>query len=911
MLMRTAFTSALATLVLALLATAPCQADGVQVILRGSRIKRVVAGNTTLDAPQLAAGVSSGAVQFKAVNFDIGAADDRDLATYFARNNVAPEWDMDLGVWTDQGDGYDFFLFEVGGNNSITVQPRFIDGSLGQPATISGWTGTGYSVQTGSNAGQEVFGLAFAADQLKRADGGPLPVGVTIAGLRISSGGIDGAALLAHRPDPTAGVDGDGSVHVAGVRRVGQLVELQFSGPWASETDNNPNPFLDYRLSVGFTGPDGTTIEVPGFFDADGEGGEWGTRWAARFRPPYEGTWVARAKFRAGNDIAILPQQSGTPGLLEGVVTVLEVAPIDPTAPGFLRYGTLRYVDDHYMKFDHGPYFLEVGVNSPENLLAFRGFDGVAKMPASEGVLHSFAPHVADWREGDPLFVSQDHRVDSKGLIGALNYLSDVGLNSIFAMPMNLGGDGQDVHPFLGLAPTGFDRTHYDTGRLRQWHQVFEHAAQRGILIHLTLGETETDNEEWLDGGAFGVERKLFLRELIARFADSPALVWDLSEENDFSVSVLRAKADWIRDLDPYQHPVTFHNHLFDFDDYDEVLGEERFEQTALQFAPDWVDTHVEQWRKQSAVAGQPWVVAAVEHSPWQEGLTDQNHDDLRKRVLYDVLLSGGHLQWYAGWHDLPLGGDLSLEDFRTREEMWEDSAHALAFLRSFPFHEMSPKDALVSGGDSSYGGAQCFEKPGEVYLVYLPDAGGAPTLDLTGASGPFQLFWFDPREGEWIGKAKNLVGGGTVSLGPPPHSPGEDWLVAVTKRGSLSADTWALSASAGGTQTLTLALTTSDAGRRYQLLGSMSGDSPGFSLGSVVVPLNFDRYTRIVLESSGGPLFPNGSGVVPLSGRIDLQVVLPPGAFAPLIGTTLHHAVVLVDPYDFATSAVPLQILP
>lgn len=889
----------------------PASADSVQVALRGSRVERVAAGTTVLPAHQLRPGESTGAVEFAASGFAVGAADDRDLASYFARQSAGPVWEVDLGVWTDQGSGHDFFLFEVGGNDAIDVRPVFPDGSLGAKTGLSGWTGTGYHVLSGPNQGQEVFGLAFAADQLLLPDGKPLPPGISLKGLRFVSNGIDAAAFLAHRPDPSAGVDGDGSIEVHGARRVGQLVELRMQGPWLGETDLDPHPFLDHRLRVRMTHSSGTTLFVPGFFAADGAGGEWGTVWKARFRPSLAGKWVARVEFREGTDVAIDLSDPGTPGPLEGTKAVFQVEPRDPEAPGFLRWGILRHRGGHYFRFDDGPALLEVGVNSPENFLAYKGFDGVTKMPGSEGVLHTYAPHVGDWRPGDPLFASSEHGVDSRGIVGALNYLSEAGLNSIFAMPMNLGGDGQDVHPFLGPAPTDFDRTHYDTSRLAQWHQVFEHAARRGILVHLTLAETEPENEQWLDGGAFGPQRRLFLRELVARFADHPALVWDLSEETDFPVPMLRAMADWIRELDPYDHPVTFHNHFHDFSDYDQVLGEERFTTTAFQYAPDKAGTFIEKYRDLSAQSGHRWVVNAVEHSPWDEGLTDDNHDELRKRILYDGLLSGGGLQWYAGWHDLPLGGDLSLEDFRTRSAMWEDVRHATEMLRQFPFVRMEPADDLVSGEAPVHDGAECFALAGETYLVYLPDASGAAQLDLTGESGVFERRWFDPRAGVWTGAAEPVGAGGWKALGPPPHSATEDWVCLLQRPSDLNADVWSLSVSSGGTQTLTLALDPSYAGRRYRLLGSASGTTPGFPLGSVSVPLVFDRYTRFTLDAAGGPILPDAIGLVPGSGRAKLHVVLPPGGMSELVGETLHHAVVLTDHLDLVTEAVPLQLLP
>ena len=80
---------------------------------------------------------------------------------------------------------------------------------------------------------------------------------------------------------------------------------VRFQGPAHSETDDDPNPFLDYRLLVRFTAPSGKTFSVAGFFDADGKGGARGSVWGARFTPCEPGTWSYRVSFRRGSRVAI------------------------------------------------------------------------------------------------------------------------------------------------------------------------------------------------------------------------------------------------------------------------------------------------------------------------------------------------------------------------------------------------------------------------------------------------------------------------------------------------------------------------------------------------------------------------------------------------------------------------------
>ena len=67
---------------------------------------------------------------------------------------------------------------------------------------------------------------------------------------------------------------------------------IDFKGPQSSETDNNPNPFLDYRLQVEFTSPGGKQYNVPGFFAGDGNGGGTGHVWRVRFSPDEAGEWM-------------------------------------------------------------------------------------------------------------------------------------------------------------------------------------------------------------------------------------------------------------------------------------------------------------------------------------------------------------------------------------------------------------------------------------------------------------------------------------------------------------------------------------------------------------------------------------------------------------------------------------------
>src|SRR4030095_11241712 len=110
--------------------------------------------------------------------------------------------------------------------------------------------------------------------------------------------------------------------------------------------------------------------------------------------------------------------------------------------------------------------------------------------------IHTYAPHVPDWKPGDPTW--KDGK--GKGLIGAINYLSAKGANSMSFIPYNGGGDGDNVWPFVDRD----DKFHYDVSKLDQWQIFFDHAQAKGLYLHFKLAETENDDGMGAPGGGAG-----------------------------------------------------------------------------------------------------------------------------------------------------------------------------------------------------------------------------------------------------------------------------------------------------------------------------------------------------------------------------------------------------------------------
>ncbi|MEL6329996.1 MAG: DUF5060 domain-containing protein [Planctomycetota bacterium] len=620
---------------------------------------------------------------------------------------------------------------------------------------------------------------------------------------------MGGMAAIAACVFVRASIAGD----VSGPLVAWQTLTIDYAGP-ASGESADPNPFLDARLQVIFRGPDGLELSVPGYFAGDGDGGASGDVWRVRFTPPAAGPWTATASIRTGSDVAIatLPDgspdpEAGTPFALSDAGDTFTVAPPDTGAPGFLAKGPLAYAGGFYLRFADGDYYLKGGVDSPENWLGYYGFDNTEsdnnRGPGTPDRLHRFPTHAADWNPGDPDWDSPDtpEPNDGRRIIGALNYLESVGANSIYFLPMNIGGDAQDTWPYVGpINGSGAgsnDNTRFDLSKLEQWELAFAHAQRRGIKLHFVLNEAEAPNKEELDDAELGTERRLFYREMIARFAHHNAMQWNISEEYNLNLNLgVERPIDWaafIQAQDPYDRPTTVHNAGGlngnpNTGPWGGFIGEDVFDLTSLQWARNttaWGGV-VERFREATAASGRP--IAIVVDEPGSITRDVPDFDAVRKRMLWDIYLSGSAgVEWFIN------DQDQSLEDFRDFDKVWRETTIARRFVEdNLPFWLMEPNDGLASGESGDEGGAEVFARidgaAGDIYAVYFPDASPTGSLDLTGSPVAFRASWFNPRSGAFEGSF-DATGGQSLDVPAPPSSPGEDWVLLLESGGCSAAD--------------------------------------------------------------------------------------------------------------------------
>ena len=598
---------------------------------------------------------------------------------------------------------------------------------------------------------------------------------------------------------------------ITGELRKWHKVTLTFTGPATSETAT-PNPFFQYRMNVVFRhAQSGKSYRVPGYFAADGNAAQTsatsGDQWRVHFAPDETGEWTYTVSFYDYPFVSVsekeTPAERGAKTVApHGATGRFTIAATDKTGRDFRGKGRLQVGSDRYLRFaETGEIFFKQGPDAPENLLAYADFDGTFHhdghgitrddtIVENEGV-KTWAPHLRDWQAGDPTW--GDGR--GKALIGALNYLADKGLNSFSFLTMNILGDDRNVFPYVDYDT--YDRM--DVSKLDQWEIVFEHADKLGLFLHFKTQESE--NQGLLDGGGLGACRRLYYRELIARFGHHLALNWNMGEEvGEWSgnpktppqyTHQKMAMAEYFFDHDPYRHHVVIHNGEW----FDDLYGVSKYTGISLQTNKrDFHRVHGQVLRvlAESQEAGQIWPVAVDEPGDASFSLVPDNvdfeHDDARKNALWGGLLAGAWgLEWYFGYKHPE--SDLSCEDWRSRDNFWTQCKYALDFFygNKLAYDRMVCRDDLivdnpptVESGEGDY----CLAEPGVAYIVLVKDG---DAISLTLPKGSYDLHWFNPRAGGDLQQG-DVTGidartEGAHSLGLPPLTDGKDWVALLRRR--------------------------------------------------------------------------------------------------------------------------------
>ena len=190
----------------------------------------------------------------------------------------------------------------------------------------------------------------------------------------------------------------------------------------------------------------------------------------------------------------------------------------------------------------------------------------------------------------------------------------------------------------------------------------------------------------------------------------------------------------------------------------------------------------------------------------------------------------------------------------------------------------------------------------------------------ISGLDGSRLQTWFGEEAGAHFGYAMRIAGdfdanGNTdFVVGAPGASSGRGLVQVRTKQNpELTIGFNEASISNPNQVPLRLELAKKYEGQIFFTLGSVSGRSPGISVGPVTLPLKGDVYTDALL------LAPNtfvrgGLGLVPFGGKVSMSFGLSPGFSSSLVGLRIEHAVLLIDVnkllFTHSTNAVTLRLV-
>jgi hypothetical protein len=584
----------------------------------------------------------------------------------------------------------------------------------------------------------------------------------------------------------------------AGVKLDGELkrwhkVTLTCDGPNTSE-DNAANPFMNYRCEAVFTHSSGSKFTVPGYYaacDDPTSGCNSGNKWKIHFSPNLTGNWSYTLNFKTGSKVAV--NGGGlTADFFDGKTGDFTIAESDKVGRDFRAAdkGQLKYVGEHYLRFSgtggntpNGKYFVKAGADSPENMLAYNDFDAT---PNRGNLRKSWQPHQQDYKASEASIYTWGSGKGTE-LLGCINYLSTKGVNAFSFLTFSLGGDDENVFPHLMKVTeatyngyndaqqwsNGVHHDRFDVSKLAQWERIFEYADTKGMFMHFKTFENENDN--LMDGDNFGDERKIYYRELIARFGHHMALNWNLTEETTLKEAVIKQTLAYLKSTDPYGH----HRVLHTFPNektlrYTPLLGN-KSELTGVSLQTDKAAVHKEviEWINKSDNAGKKWIVCNDEQGRFNIGVDQDGKDDklVRQQVLWGTLMAGGMgVEYYYGYETVVT--DLNAQTHRTRDLKYTQSGHALRFFETYvvdKIAQMSSSDN-VTADNTDY----VLSKAGEIYVVYRP-SGGTTAISLP--SGTWKVQWYNPRNGGNLTAAASI----NNSLVAPDNN---DWVALITNAG-------------------------------------------------------------------------------------------------------------------------------
>ena len=322
----------------------------------------------------------------------------------------------------------------------------------------------------------------------------------------------------------------------------------------------------------------------------------------------------------------------------------------------------------------------------------------------------------------------------------------------------NYGAPPGELNPlpaWLGK-PHKYDFTRFNVAHWRKVERTVSAMRKREIIATCIMTiEKQNLPPEY---GVLTEHEKRLYHYAVARLAAFSNVWWDLgNEHNEYR------KPNWasqmghlVKKWDPYNRLCSAHAYA------DWIYGNQ-----------PWADYIITQQAGNCAQVNQ-WVLKYhdlpkpyVNEEYGYEGTLDKPGHGLNtawvRKCHWSIALAGGYATYGDWFPEAPfytghIGKGKAPAQLR----------HLRKIFESIPYSLMEPRNDLVGKG------AFCLAKPGEIYLVYLPD-GGETILRVKPVAQGYTVTWIDPRTGKDTGTARES--GKKITLRAPSSA---DWTAFV-----------------------------------------------------------------------------------------------------------------------------------
>jgi hypothetical protein len=371
-----------------------------------------------------------------------------------------------------------------------------------------------------------------------------------------------------------------------------------------------------------------------------------------------------------------------------------------------------------------------------------------------------------------------------------------------------------------GGTPDQPDLDRFNPAFFRQVDALLGQMRAKGMNAELLLlnlyRKPFTDPSVWTPA-----RERLWLRYVLARYSAFPNIfLWTIANEYEthpdgkYRLDVpsdpdwAKATARFVKERDPYHHPVTVHpvvsasaktgspKGIFDLPwRVGEFFGDDPAmdvisQQTGQHGEGSVWDETVQAWTGNDAhlVASlradrrfrKPVMNTENGYEYLRGHPTEKkqvHHTDKVRRSSWRIVCAGGYLS--AGFHgtighsdawnrlDRPNHYTFTLQD----EGAGAQLGLLYDYFTALPFWKLEPFEGVTGNA------VVALADPGSLYVAYLP-AGGTATVDLNGHSGTYSARWFNPRDGR-SEEPFTVDGGGTRTVRAPDE---KDWVLSLRR---------------------------------------------------------------------------------------------------------------------------------